>query len=92
MGAFARATRAAISSGNVGEFTAHPAFMTNFLMAADSGLEHVIYVSYLENVFLGRDDAPYCQARAALSDRLRAALAQVEEGWNKFDARNRARS
>jgi hypothetical protein len=92
MGAFARATRTAIEGGNLGEFTSHLAFIDELLDGADSDLANAIYVSYLESVFLGRDDAPYCQARSALSDRLRAALAEMQEGWNKFDARNRARS
>ncbi|HKA01824.1 MAG TPA: hypothetical protein VKE70_35180 [Candidatus Solibacter sp.] len=55
-------------------------------------LDNAIYVSYLENVFLGRDDARYRYASSTLSDRLRAALVELEEGWKEFDARQRERS
>ena len=64
------------------------------LTNSSSGLqrtENAIYVSYLENVFLGRDDERYRSARAALSDRLKAALTDLEQHWMNTAERGRER-
>src|SRR5262249_14503334 len=55
-------------------------------------LDNAIYVSYLEKVFLEGDDELYRYVISTLSDRLRAALVELEEGWKEFDARQRERS
>jgi len=91
MGAFARATRDAIESGRTEEVAAHLGFVDELFGGAARDLDNAIYVSYLENVFLGRDDARYRHARSTLSDRLQAALVEVEERWKAFDARQRER-
>lgn len=51
---------------------------------APPDLENAIYVSYLENVFLGRDEERYRAARSSLSGRLQAALADLEDHWKKI--------
>ena len=54
-------------------------------------LENAIYVSYLENVFLGRDDERCRSARSGLSGRLAAALVSLEEHWKNIAEWNRKR-
>jgi hypothetical protein len=91
MGTFAMATRNAIESERTEEVAAHLAFVDELFGRAAPDLDNAIYVSYLENVFLGRDDARYRRARSTLSDRLRAGFVELEEGWKEFDARQRER-
>jgi hypothetical protein len=91
MCAFARATRKAIESEDTEGVAAHLAFVDELFAGAAPDLDNAICVSYLESVFLGRDDARYRQARSALTDRLRTALVEIEEGWKEFDARRRER-
>ena len=79
MGVFARATRAAIEQHDFEEITAHFSFIDGLLRDAAPDVKNVIYFSYLENVFLGRDEERYHSARAALSDSLGAALIELEE-------------
>lgn len=90
MAAFARATCAAIDNGDLQEVTAHLAFVDELFQDAD--LENAIYVSYLENVFVGRDEERYRSARSALSGRLQAALVNLEEHWKKIAEWSRKRS
>ena len=59
MGAFARPTCNAIDSGDSEEVATHLAFIDQFFVDAPPDLENAIYVSYLKDVFLGRDDERY---------------------------------
>jgi hypothetical protein len=90
MAAFARAACAAIENGDLQEVTAHLAFVDELFQ--DTDLENAIYVSYLENVFLGRDEERYRSARSELSGRLQAALVDLEEHWKKISEWSRKRS
>jgi hypothetical protein len=92
MAAFARATCTAIDGGNLKEVAVHLAFIDELFRDAAPDLENAIYVSYLENVFLGRDDEPYRSVRSTLSDPLQAALVDLEEHWKKIAEFNRKRS
>ena len=55
MAVFARATVAAIDSGDLNEVAKQFAFIDKLFHNATPELGNAIYVSYLENVFLGRD-------------------------------------
>ena len=63
MAAFARATCRAIEQDVPGEARAHFEFIDELFSNATPDLENAIYVSYLENVFLGRIADPYLSAR-----------------------------
>jgi hypothetical protein len=91
MAAFARATCAAIDNRNLQEVAAHLAFIDELFHEAPSDLENAIYVSYLENVFLGRDEGRYRSARSGLSGRLAAALVDLEDHWKGIAEANRKR-
>lgn len=84
MAAFARGTCAAIDRGDSEEVEAHLGFIDELFCNALPDLENAIYVSYLENVFLRSQDERYLSARRMLSDRLRAALADLEDHWKKI--------
>jgi hypothetical protein len=84
MAAFARATCAAIDKGDLQEVGAHLGFIDELFCDAPPDLENAIYVSYLEDVFLGRDEERYRAARSSLSGRLQAALADLEDHWKKI--------
>jgi hypothetical protein len=85
MAVFARATSTAISLGDFPQVRAHLCFVDELFSAAGSGLENAIYVSYLENIFLGSEDARVASARAMLSERLAAALVELEEHWRAIE-------
>jgi hypothetical protein len=92
MAAFARATCAAIDGGDLQEVTAHLAVIDELFNNPPPDLENAIYVSYLEDVFLGREDERYRSARSGLSRRLEAALVDLEEHWEKIAEWSRKRS
>ena len=92
MGALARATCATIDKGDLQEVAAHLMFIDELFRDAPPDLENAIYVSYLEDVFLGRDDERYRSARSWLSNRLSAALIDLEEHWRKIAESGRKRS
>lgn len=91
MAAFARATCAAIENGNLPDVAAHFGFIDELFHDAAPDLENAIYVSYLENVFLGRDDERYRSVRSGLPTRLAAALVDLEQHWKKVAEWNRRR-
>jgi hypothetical protein len=91
MATFARATCAAIDSGNLQEVRAHLTFIDELFHNASPDLENAIYVSYLENVFLGRDEERYRAARSSLSGLLQSALADLEDNWKRIAEWNRKR-
>lgn len=81
MAALARATRRAIEIDASREVQAHLAFVDEIFSSAEPKLENAVYVSYLEDVFLGQTGDRYVSARARLSPRLRQALAELEAHW-----------
>jgi hypothetical protein len=92
MAAFARATCAAIDREDFSAVAVHFAFIDELFRDAAPDLENAIYVSYLENVILGRDDERYRSARSALSGRLQAALVDLEAHWKKVAEFSQKRS
>lgn len=82
--AFAGATCAAIDRDDFAVVGVHLAFIDELFRDAAPDLENAIYVSYLENVFLGRDDERYHSFRSALSDRLQVALMDLEAHWKRI--------
>ena len=85
MAVLARATRRTLDLGDTEETQAHLCFVDELWSNAGPDLLNAIYVSYLENVFLGSEDPRYVTARAMLSDRLRSALVEIEEHWRNID-------
>lgn len=84
MAVLARATCRAIDTGDLHEVQAQIRFVDELFSEAGPDLENAVYVSYLENVFLGSDNLRYVSAREMLSKRLQTALADLEEHWKKI--------
>jgi hypothetical protein len=92
MATFARATCAAIDRGDFNEVAVHLAFIDELFRDAAPDLENAIYVSYLEDVFLGRGEERYRAIQATLSDPLQAVLVDLEGHWKKIAEFNRKSS
>jgi hypothetical protein len=86
MAVLARATCRAVDRGDSQQVEDHICFVDELLSDAGPDLENAIYVSYLENVFLGSEDPRYLMARTMLSSRLQTALTELEEHWKKIAA------
>ena len=84
MATLARATSAAISARESAHATDHFAFVDDLLAQADPSVENAIYVSYLENVFLGESRPEYLDARARLPNRLANALRELEQHFEEL--------
>ena len=76
----------AVDVGDSQQVQAHICFVDELLSDAGPDLENAIYVSYLENVFLGSEDPRYLMARTMLSNRLQTALTELEEHSKKIVA------
>jgi len=83
MAVLARVTCRAIDFAEFEEVQLHLGFVDELLSNAAPDLENAIYVSYLENVFLGLEDRRYLTARGMLSGRMQTALAELEDHWGK---------
>jgi len=81
MAVLARATCRAIEADDLHQIQSHVEFVDGLFSNAGPALENAVYVSYLENVFLGSQDPRYVSARAMLSGRLQNALAELEAHW-----------
>jgi hypothetical protein len=92
MAAFARATCRAIEQDVPGEVRAHFEFIDELFSNATPDLENAIYVSYLENVFLGRIADPYLSARGRLPPKLQKALIELEAHWEQIEKDYRERN
>ena len=90
MAALARATCKAIDSGDGQQVQEYLCFVDELFSDAGPDLENAVYVSYLEDVFLGSDDSRYLSARTMLSEQLRRALRELEEHWQKIAAWSRS--
>src|SRR5687767_13531855 len=84
MAVFARATVAAIEAGNASLVADFLTFADEILGSADTAVENAIYVSYLENVFLGETRQIYLNARRKLSPRLARGLVELEEHFERL--------
>lgn len=67
-------------------------FIDELFRNAPPDLENAIYVSYLEDVFLGPGDERYSCARSMLSHALEAALVEIEGHWKSIAELSRKRS
>ena len=77
------------------EVEVHFSFIDEVLSKAAPEVENAIYVSFLENIFIGSADTRYGAARLKLSQRLRTALESLEAHWadiNKWLAKERSDS
>src|SRR5690242_9934979 len=63
MAVLARATCRAIDTANFQEIQAHLRFVDDLFSDAGPDLQNAVYVSYLENVFLGSDNDQYMSVR-----------------------------
>jgi hypothetical protein len=84
MAVFARATAAAIEAGSAILVADFLAFADEILGSADSAVENAIYVSYLENIFLGETREVYLHARRKLPPRLARGLIELEEHFERL--------
>jgi len=92
LAAFARATCRAIEQDVPGEVRTHFEFIDELFSNATPDLENAIYVSYLENVFLGRSGDRYRSARGRLSPKLQKALIEMEAHWEQIEKDYRERN
>jgi hypothetical protein len=81
MSAVAQATCRAIENGDENSVRRHFEFIDSVFSKAAPDVENTVYVSYLENVFLGEESAAFLRARSTLSSRLSAALSGLEAHW-----------
>jgi hypothetical protein len=82
MAALARATSRSIEIGDLPQVHKHIGFVDELLLNGGSDIQNAVYVSYLENVFIGSDDPRYLRARTMLTNGLERALSELEEHWN----------
>jgi len=81
MSALARVTCRAIQNGDENSIRCHFELIDRVLSNAAPDVENAVYVSYLENVFLGEERAAFLRARSTLPGRLSAALSDLEAHW-----------
>jgi hypothetical protein len=84
MAAVARATSRAIEAGDAAETARHFALMEQVLSAAAADVANAVYVSYLENVFLGDERPAFVEARRILPPRLARGLVELEEHFARL--------
>lgn len=81
MSALARATCRAIENGDENSIRCYFELIDSVLSNAAPDVENAVYVSYLENVFLGEERAAFLKARSTLPGCLSAALSDLEAHW-----------
>jgi hypothetical protein len=79
MGAFARATQAALDRGDFATAQAHFGFAEELWQVAGPALENALAVSYLENIDFGKRYGRSSPTRDMLPPGLRAGLSELEE-------------
>lgn len=84
MAVLARATSRAIDLGDLQQVQAHVGFVDELFSDGGPALRNAVYVSYLENVFLGSEGPRYVLVRPMLSERLQTALSELEEHWKNI--------
>lgn len=84
MATVARATQAAIDSGNKEAVRQHFAFVDELFRDAAADVENAIYVSYLENIHFDGRAGKSIDARKMLSPRLQQTLAGLESHWDQI--------
>ena len=78
MAVVSQATQEAVAAENWGTVASHFAFVEEVFVGADEAVKNAIYVSYLENLFLGETSANHLSARALLPFTLAQALLELE--------------
>ena len=78
MGEVAQATRIAITSSTWETVEAHFQFIAGIFANGDDFIRNAVYVSYLENVFLGEGSPEFTEAQALLPPLLKDAFAELE--------------
>ena len=78
MAVVSQATQEAIAEQDWEAIASHFAFVEEVLVGADEAVKNAVYVSYVENVFLGETSANYISARAMLPSTLAQALLELE--------------
>lgn len=89
MSVVARATCRAIENGDKDTIRRHFEFVDSVLSNAAPDVENAVYVSYLENVFLGEEKTAFLMARSTLPSRLSAALSDLEAHWRRISTVSR---
>lgn len=84
MADFSRTTMEAIKCGQTELVLAHLNFISGLFNRANSDLENAIYVSYLENIFLGELDREVEAARLLLPENLVIALTDLEKHFENL--------
>ncbi len=84
MADFARTTVKAILANKMGLVQEHLEFISDLFQKANPDLENAIFVSYLENVFLGKDEVLFAKARRLLPPNLVKTLTELEEHFDKL--------
>jgi hypothetical protein len=84
MAALARATCPAIDVSDFERVQDHFGFVDELLSDADPALANAVYVSYLENVFLGQTDPRFVLAQTMLSQCLQTALTDLKEDFERI--------
>jgi hypothetical protein len=79
MAALARATQAAIDSGDRETMRQHFEFIDKVFCQATPDVENAVWVSYLENLRFESGTVGTAEARTLLTSRLRQALAELDE-------------
>ena len=90
MSNFARTTETAIEVQDIDLAKDHLNFMSEMLSRADPDLINAINVSYLEHVFLFKDDPRYTKVRKMLPENLAKELIELGEHFEKLAKRKNA--
>ena len=78
MAVVSHATHEAIEAQNWNTLETHFSFISEVLQRGTEAVQNAVYVSYLENVFLGETKLEFACARAMLPPALAGALAKLE--------------
>ena len=78
MGVVSHASRAAVEAEDWDKLTAQFKFVQDVFLNGDSDIKNAVYVSYLENIFLGETSARFSKARELLPRSLADALLELE--------------
>ena len=84
MAVVSRATREAIKAQSWQTVVAHFSFIGEVFVGGNEAIRNAVYVSYLENVFLGESSAEFVSARAMLPSTLSEAMVRLETHFEKL--------
>jgi len=84
MAAMSHATLEAIEARSWNSVAAHFSFIDEVFASGNEAVQNAVYVSYLENIFLGEASAEFANARAMLPPTLAAGLVRLEAHFEKL--------